>query len=101
MASAFPHPGCCGRLTSAISGLETAGVGPVWRGPLHRMVGRDADRSTSGPGNTHTLHRARWVLPRVLLQIFVDECDRHAALTDRGGNALDRAQPHIPTGESV
>ena len=41
------------------------------------------------------------MLPRVLLQILVDESDRHAALTDRGGYALDRAQPRIPTGENT
>src|SRR5206468_4447876 len=34
-----------------------------------------------------------------MLQILVDEGDRHAALADRGSNAFDRAQPHVPTGE--
>src|SRR2546423_14887486 len=41
------------------------------------------------------------MLWRVLLQVLVDESDRHAALTDRGSNALYRAQPHIATGESA
>src|SRR5260221_2870375 len=40
-------------------------------------------------------------LPRVLLQIFMDESDCHAALSDRRGNSLDRTQPHVPTGENT
>ena len=40
------------------------------------------------------------LLARVLLQILVDESDRHAALTDRGGDAFHRAQPHIAAGEN-
>src|SRR4029453_5714716 len=38
-------------------------------------------------------------LPRALLQILMDESDRHAALTDRGGDSFHRAQPHIATSE--
>src|SRR4028119_1600567 len=63
------------------------------------MLGRGTDRSTLSPGSSHTLRRARFVLPRVRLQMFVDESYRHATLADRGGDAFDRAQPHIPTGE--
>src|SRR6476620_426435 len=36
----------------------------------------------------------------VLLQILVDESDRHAALPDRGSDTLYRAQPHIPAREN-
>ena len=39
-------------------------------------------------------------LPRILLQILVDESDCHAALTDCGRNAFHLAQPHIATGEN-
>src|SRR4030095_7605892 len=35
----------------------------------------------------------------LVLQILVNESDRHAALTDGRSNAFDRAQPHISTGE--
>src|SRR5205809_4093294 len=34
-----------------------------------------------------------------MLQILVDESDRHAALADRGSNAFDRAQPHVSARE--
>jgi len=30
-----------------------------------------------------------------VLQVLVDEGDRHAALAHRGGDALDRAEPHV------
>jgi hypothetical protein len=32
----------------------------------------------------------------VLLQVLMHEGDRHAAFADRGRNAFDRAQAHIP-----
>ena len=34
-------------------------------------------------------------------QILVDEGDRHAAFADRGGNALDRARPHVAAREDA
>src|SRR5689334_2704413 len=41
------------------------------------------------------------MLLRILLQILVNESDRHTALPDRGGDAFDRAQPHIATREDT
>src|SRR6185437_931012 len=35
------------------------------------------------------------------LQILVNESDCHAALANRGGDALYRAEPHIPTGKDT
>src|SRR5215211_3510653 len=32
----------------------------------------------------------------LLLEILVNEGDRHAALADRGSNTFDRAQSHVP-----
>jgi hypothetical protein len=55
-------------------------------------------------GNTwHPWHPCgtHGVLLRVPGKEFVDESDRHAAFTDRGSDAFDWAQPHIPTGEST
>src|SRR5437016_5421932 len=63
------------------------------------IPGLDAHRYERAPALKHVLPFAS-MLPRVLLQILVDESDRHAALTDRGGNAFHRAQPHIATGEN-
>ena len=34
-------------------------------------------------------------------QVLVDEGDRHAALADRGGDALDRAEAHVAAGEDA
>ena len=87
-----------------LKSLNDGWRGQYLRGPSRATTGRPAptpDRSNFGTGNTHALHRARRVLARVLLQVFVDESDRHAALADRGGNAFDRAQPHIPAGENT
>jgi len=39
--------------------------------------------------------------PCVVLQILVDESDRHAALPDRGRNTFYQAQPHVPTRENT
>ena len=46
--------------------------------------------------------RSRPCLPallRILLQILVDENNRHPALADRGGDALERVQLHVPAGK--
>src|ERR671910_2446960 len=68
--------------------------GPVRRA---RRAGR---RSGARTGTACAACRVPTALARSLvLQVAVDELDRHRALADRGGHPLDRVGPHVARGE--